>query len=224
MGRRTVAVLPFQNFTRRRDAQEVAADQVVAALTRTGSFEVLDPGAVREQILANRIILENGVSLDRAMTMLELLGADLILSGEVRTFAAPGGAKQPPTVEIGVYILDRTTGELVWSSRSVGEGDDWVVFFGAGRVYSTSALTCRIARGVVDGIVGTRGELQPYADGLAPGPQRVRERERAAQNARRARDANRRDFEQNARAERARGVNQRRAIQDQAAPPEEPSR
>jgi TolB-like protein len=224
VGRRTVAVLPFQNFTRRRDAQEVAADHVVAELTRSGSFEVLDPGVVREQILANRIVLENGVSLDRAMTMLELLGADLILSGEVRAFAAPGGAKQPPTVGFGVYVLDRATGELVWSSRSVGEGDDWVVFFGAGRVYSTSALTCRIARGVVDGIVGTRGELQPYADGLAPGPQRVRERERAAQNARRARDANRRDFEQNARAERARGVNQRRAIQDQAAPPEEPSR
>lgn len=229
VGRRTIAVLPFQNFTRRRDAQEVALDHVVAELTRSGSFEVLDPGTVREQILANRLVLENGVSLDRAMTMLELLGADLILSGEVRAFAAPGGAKQPPTVELGVYVIDRTTGELVWASRSVGEGDDWVAFFGLGRVYSTSALTCRIARGVVDELVGVRGELAPYAGTLPPGPQRMRERERTAQNQRRARDANRRDFEQNARADRARadrarGVNQRRGPQDEAAPPEETSR
>jgi TolB-like protein len=227
VGRRTIAVLPFQNLTRRRDAQEVALDQIVAELTRSGSFEVLDPGVIREQILANRIILENGVSIDRAMTMLELLGGDLVLSGEVRTFAAPGGARQPPAIELSVYVIDRSSGELVWSSRSVGEGDDWVAFFGLGRVYSTTALTCRIARGVVDGIVGARSELVSYAVKLPPSPQRVRERERTAQFQRRARDANRRDFEQNARPDRARGVNQRRAPQDQAAQParpEEPSR
>jgi TolB-like protein len=216
VGRRTIAVLPFRNLTRRRDAEAVVVDHVVAQLTRSNSFEVLDPGAVREQILANRIVLENGVSIDRAMTLLDLLGADLFLSGEVRSFAAPGGPRLPPTVEFGVFVIDRSTAELVWSSRSAGEGDDWVVFFGAGRVYSASDLACRIARGVVDGIVGERGELAAYAAYEPQGPQRLRDRNTTAQFQRRPRDVSRRDSEQNTRGERARGVNQRRP---RSAPP-----
>lgn len=160
VGRRTVAVLPFVNETSRRGAGDVVVNQVVAQLARSGAFEVLDPGAVREKLLAHRIVLEGGVSVDNAMTLLTLLDADLILSGAVQTYEARAGTRGAPKVELTAFVLDRRTSELVFSSASSGDGDRGVWFFGAGRVHTTSALSCRMIRGAVDAIVGHRPPLR----------------------------------------------------------------
>jgi TolB-like protein len=156
VGRQVIAVLPFANETSRRGAGEVVLEQFVAELARSGAFEVLDPGVVREELLANRIVLEGGVSVDNAVAILDLLQADLVLSGDIQVYVAPPGGRVPPKVQFTAYVLDRYTGELVWSSASDGGGSDGVFFFGAGRVHTASALSCRMVRGVVDRIVGER--------------------------------------------------------------------
>lgn len=181
VGRRVVAVLPFRNDSARRSADTVLHGQFVAHLARSGSFDVLDPGVVREELLAHRIILESGVSVDHAMALVELLEADLVVSGFVQVFEPKGGERRPPTVEFSSYVLDGKSGELVWSSSSTGDGEDGVLFFGAGRVHTTSSLSCRMVRGVVDGIVGDRGAA-PRSDPRSvsmPHP-RPRSRHRAA--------------------------------------------
>jgi TolB-like protein len=161
VGRRSIAVLPFTNETSRRAAGDVLLGQFVAQLARSGSFEVLDPGLVREDLLAYRIVLEGGVSVDDATTLLTLLEADFVLSGYVQVYESRSGRAGPPKVEFTSYVLDRRTGELVWSSASHGQGNEGVFFFGAGWVHTTSALSCRMARGVVDAMVGERGPIGP---------------------------------------------------------------
>lgn len=156
-GRRSIVVLPFTNETSRRGAGDVILGQFVAQLARSGSFEVLDPGVAREELLAHRIVLAGGVSVDNARVILKDLNADLVLSGYVQVYEARSGREGPPKVEFTAYVLDGRTGELVWSSASDGEGNAGVWFFGAGRVHTTGALSCRMVRGVVDGIVGRRG-------------------------------------------------------------------
>jgi hypothetical protein len=220
VGRRTIAVLPFRNETHRRGAEDVLANEVLAQLARTGSFEVLDPGVVREQLLENRIVFEGGVSIDRALTILDLVDADLVLSGIVHDYDAAAGLRTPPTVGFSAFVIDRATAEVVWSSTSTARGDDWVFLFGSGELTSPSALTCRMARGVVDGIVGERGLLGTRS--TAEPPQRMRVRWGAAQFQRHGRDANSRDFEQNAVPGRARDVNQAPGANNQAPPPKEP--
>jgi TolB-like protein len=158
--RRSVAVLPFKNGSSRRAAGEVVVGQFVAQLARSGAFEVLDPGLVREELLGHRIVLDGGVSVDQALAMLDLLQADLVLSGYVEVYEAAAG-RGAPSVEFSAYVLDGRTGELIWSSASSGAGDDGVFFFGAGRVHSAAALSCRMVHGVVDGIVGRRERLEP---------------------------------------------------------------
>jgi hypothetical protein len=132
---------------------------VLAALVRTGRFDVLDPGVVREQLLGNRIVLEGGVSVDAAMALLELLDADFVLSGYVEVYDAPVVGLAAPRVEFTTFVLDRATAELVWSSFSTGAGDDHVFFFEAGRVYTATSLSCRLARGVADALQGGRTPL-----------------------------------------------------------------
>jgi TolB-like protein len=159
VGRRSIAVLPFTNHTSRRAAADVVAGQFVAQLARSGAFEVLDPGLVREELLAHHIVLESGVSLDNAQAMLDLLQADLVLSGYVEVFEANAGTGAPKA-EFTAYVLDKRTGELVWSSASTAAGDDGVWFFRAGEVYSVAALSCRMVRGAVDAMVGHRPPLE----------------------------------------------------------------
>jgi TolB-like protein len=160
VGRRSIVVLPFQNETSRRSAGDVVVGQFVAQLARSGKFEVLDPGVVREELLGHRIVLEGGVSIDQAMAVLDLLRADLVVSGDVQVFESPTG-KQAPRVEFTAYVIDRRTSELVWSSFSSATGADRVFFFDAGKVHTATGLSCRMVRGVVDRIVGRR----PPVDG-----------------------------------------------------------
>lgn len=159
VGRRSIAVLPFVNATRRRAAGDVLAGQFLAQLARSGSFEVLDPGLARTELLSHRIVLDGGVSVANATALLELLDADFVLSGYVEAYEPRAGSAGTPKVEFTAYVMDRRSGELVWSSSSRGGGDDGVYFFGAGRVRTSSALSCRMVHGVVDGIVGQRGQL-----------------------------------------------------------------
>jgi TolB-like protein len=222
VGRRTIAVLPFENRSDRRGANEVLLNQFVAQLTRSGAFEVLDPGFVREEFLAHRIVLEGGVSIDRAMTLLDLLSADLVLSGVVERYVAPHGLRQAPLAEFTAYVIDRDTAELVWSSASHGDGDDWVHFFGLGRERTSSGLTCRMVRGVVDGIVGSRLQMGPRDTVLEAPPQGVRSRSEGAQFQRRGRVPSSGEFYENARGARARGMNQASPPADQTAAPQEP--
>jgi len=155
-GRRSIAVLPFQNQTGRRDAGEAIVVQFVKLLSWAKSFEVIEPGVVRSELLALRIILDGGVSLDAARVVLDGVRADLVLSGSVRAYEDDSGRAGAPKVEFTAYILDRRTSEIVWSSTSRGEGDDGVFFFGAGKVTTSSALACRMTRGVVDQVNGSR--------------------------------------------------------------------
>lgn len=167
VGRRSIVVLPFTNESPRRNAGELLVEQFVSQLARSGSFEVLDPGVVREELLSHRVVLEGGVSLDNAMAMLSLLNADLVVSGYVHSFESPASATAPPKVAFTAYVIDGRTAELIWSSASDGGGDDGVFFFDAGRVYNASSLSCRMVRGVVDGIRGHRPVLGAALDGSA---------------------------------------------------------
>jgi len=167
--RQTIAVLPFLNVTGRRDAGEVMALRVLAPLVAAGTIQVVEPGVVRAEMLAYRIGSAGGISLDDAQVILELLHADLVLSGTVRTFADAAGSSGAPMVDFSAWVLDRVTGELVWSSSSIAAGDDGVFFFGLGRITTASGLACSMARGLVGPLLRGRppATIQPHPAGIA---------------------------------------------------------
>jgi hypothetical protein len=147
--RRTIAVLPFQNTSGRRNAGEVMALRFLAPLLASGTVHVVEPGVVRSELLSHRIGATGGFSVDDARVVLELVRADLVLSGAVRSFEEAAGPTAAPYLEIGSWVLDRKAGQLVWSSTTSGAGDAGVYFFGLGRVTTSSALACTMAKGTV---------------------------------------------------------------------------
>jgi hypothetical protein len=120
---------------------------------------VVEPGVVRGELLSHRIGAAGGISLDDARVVLELVGADLVLSGTVRQFEDAAGAFGAPSLEVGAWVLDRKTARLVWSSSTSGAGDDGVYFFGLGRVTTASALACVMAKGAVTEMLEDRPRL-----------------------------------------------------------------
>ncbi len=151
----TVAVLPFLNESTRRNAGEVLANTFLRELHTAAGLRVVEPGLVRDEMLRFRIILEGGVSLDNARLMLELLQADLVLTGTVLAYDdAIGGGN--PRVHFTAVLLDRKNNEVVWQSTSHGLGDDGVFFFEQGKIGTANELACRLVKGAVDRMLEKR--------------------------------------------------------------------
>jgi hypothetical protein len=147
-----VAVLPFLNETSRRSAGDLVALTFMRQLSALPSYTVVDPGAIREQLLRFRITAEQGVSLDDARVLLELVNADLVLTGIVHQFD-DGSADAVPRVQFSAMLLERQNDEIVWQSTSASTGRDGVFFFDAGAVGTPGDLTCRMVQRVVQRMV-----------------------------------------------------------------------
>jgi len=147
---KTVAVLPFLNESQRRAAGELVALQLARQLEASGRFRVVEPGEMRDELRRYRIVMENGVSLDVARVLLELVHADLVVGGTVYDYQ---DAEDAPMVDFSAVVLQRQGEEIVWQSTSHARGDDGVFILDAGRVGTASALSCRMARALVDDLL-----------------------------------------------------------------------
>jgi hypothetical protein len=154
----TVAVLPFVNQTRRRGAGEILALEFSRGFAAAGEFRLLEPGIVRAQLLLNRIVMEDGVSLDQARIISGTLEADLVVAGYVFDYDDVAGA---PSSNFTVLVIDRKTGRVVWESTSFNRGADSGTLFDLNMVSTAPRLTCRMAREVIDGMTGATGKVGP---------------------------------------------------------------
>jgi hypothetical protein len=145
----SVAVLPFVNEARHRDAGELVALEFVHRLAATGRFQPLEPGAVRDQLLGLRMVLESGISVDAARALLGTLDADLVVTGYVHEYQDPAGSGAP-RVAFTAFALDRRSGRIAWQASSHSRGDEGVWFFDSGRVSTARDLACRMVRGAVE--------------------------------------------------------------------------
>jgi TolB-like protein len=149
--RYSVALIPFRNLSGRKYAGEIAKLHFLNQLMRSAHFAVVEPGLVREQLLKYRIIMEAGPSFANAevFSSRRSLGVDLVLSGTVFDYEDAVGI---PKVAFSVKIIDGRSSELVWSSRSRNSGDEDVVFFDVGRVYTGHRLASEMAWGTVEAL------------------------------------------------------------------------
>jgi hypothetical protein len=147
----SIAVLPFVNLTIRRGAGELVALQFARQFAAAEGYRVLEPGLVRQELLGRRIVMEDGVSVDQARTILNALEADLVVAGYV--FAYDDAASMPGA-NFTVVIIDRKTGRIVWESTSYNQGDDSETVFGLRKVATAPALACRMIRNAVDTLAG----------------------------------------------------------------------
>jgi TolB-like protein len=140
-----IALLPFKNQSNRRYAGEIISTLFAAQLAKLPQVIVVDPGAARQTMLANRLIMEGGVSLDQAQTLFGDLHADLILTGRVSEFVEAGNGGVPKIL-FSAQLLERQTRRILWSIESRNSGSDGVYFFELGTVRNPSLLADEMIR------------------------------------------------------------------------------
>ncbi|MBW2543221.1 MAG: hypothetical protein JRF15_14140 [Deltaproteobacteria bacterium] len=149
--RYSVAVIPFLNLSQRRNAGRILELHFVNQLLRNESLSVVDPGLVRQELLANRVVMAAGPSLENARVLSsdESLGADLIFSGVVFDYQDGYGI---PKVDFSLTVIEKESHKVVWSSRSYSTGTEGVLFFDLGRVYTAHQLAAEMARGATEAL------------------------------------------------------------------------
>ncbi|MBI5576036.1 MAG: hypothetical protein HY896_06690 [Deltaproteobacteria bacterium] len=155
--KKSIAVLPLANDSTRRNAGDIMALHLVRRLSEHGSFEVSEPGVVRQALLMSRTIMEGGLSIPQADLLREMLGVDLVMSGNVYEYDDYSGPGGNPKVNFTVRIYDTKTRQVVWSSISFNRGDDRVIFFNQGRVNTAYALASGMTRAVVERMMDEDG-------------------------------------------------------------------
>jgi TolB-like protein len=142
----TVAVVPFLNFSVRRNAGEILGLEFIRNLKRFEQFDVVEPGMVRQQLLTMRIIIPEGISLANADALFAALNVDLILAANIVDYQDYQGVFGKPKVDFFVQLIERKSRSVVWSSVSYNEGDDGVFFFDLGRVNTAHAMASQMTR------------------------------------------------------------------------------
>jgi hypothetical protein len=161
----TVAVVPFLNMSGTRNAGEILELEFIRNLKTFEQFDVMEPGVVRQQLLALRMIIPEGISLANADALFATLNADLILAASVNEYQDYQGVFGNPKVDFFVQLIERKSRSVVWSSVSHNEGDDGVFFFDRGKVNTAHAMASQMTRWI--------GEMM-VAGGKRPQGKRVR--------------------------------------------------
>jgi TolB-like protein len=146
-----IAVLPFLNRARQAYAGELVSLGVVRGLAGVDRLRVLEPGVVRDLALRYRLILEGGVTVHQARTMLGALEVDVVVTGEVFEYV-DGGSAGATRASFSITAMDGRTGKVVWQSRSYDLGDEGRTLFDFGEVVTVQELRCLMIRNVVDGM------------------------------------------------------------------------
>lgn len=146
----TVAVVPFLNFSGRKNAGGILELEFIRNLKRFEQFDVIEPGMVRQQLLAMRMIIPEGISLANADALFATLDSDLILAANVTEYLDYQGVFGNPKVDFFVQLIERKSRSVVWSSVSHNEGDDGVFFFDRGKVNTAHAMASQMTRWVLE--------------------------------------------------------------------------
>ncbi len=142
----TVAITPFVNLSGRKYAGDMMVLHLAKELKKFKNFNVIEFGIVRQAFLELRIVMDQGISLANADSVLALLDADLIVSGTVTDYDDYQGMSGKPKVGFTTQLIAKKGREVVWSSDSYNEGDDGVFFFDVGRVNTAYTMASQMAQ------------------------------------------------------------------------------
>lgn len=145
-----VAVLPFSNESTRRQAGEILAYRLIAAIVGVPQVTIVEPGEVRRVLLETRLIQEGGLTYAQAELLRGLLDVDLVVTGTVFDYADPGIYDEAPMVGFTTIVIDARRRQVASVTFSHGTGRDGVRFFKLGEIRTADRLADELVRGVVD--------------------------------------------------------------------------
>ncbi len=143
-GAKSVAVLPFNNISGKRDAAEIVSNIFITALFRSGKFKVEEPGNIMQFMIQERVTTVGELDLEKLQVLANRFKVDSVIVGTVEEFDEGKTMETPvPVVALSARMINPKSGTIVWSAQNKRKGDDYIVVFDFGRVRSITTLTKR---------------------------------------------------------------------------------
>jgi hypothetical protein len=131
---RTIAVMPFENYTNDKMADERVRDTFMTSLFSTGLVYVIPSGEVARGI--SRLGLSNprAPSPEQIAKLAVIIGADAIITGAVREYGqVRSGATSANVISLSMQMIEKESRKVVWTaSSSKGGISIWDRLFGGG--------------------------------------------------------------------------------------------
>jgi len=129
---RSIAVLPFENFTKDTFAGEKIRRIVITELLMRG-VDVTEPGEVTKLLRELNVTSLRSIKTKEIQKVGETLGVDAVMSGSVEAFGISNGINVTyPEVTINLMLLETGSGKIIWSVRdSTGGASFWTRHFRA---------------------------------------------------------------------------------------------
>jgi len=126
-----VAVLPFENLTQDRFANEKIRELVMMRLLKRG-VDVIEPGEVNDLLRSMRIRSLKRLTRNEIVEIGKRLDIDAVITGSVSTYEIKRALSVTyPEVSIYLNLIDARSGSILWATwHSSGGADFWTRHFG----------------------------------------------------------------------------------------------
>ncbi len=131
---KTVAVMPFENFSRDTVAADRVRDVFINKLLSTGEIYVLPTGEVTRGVGLVGITNPSAPSAEEIVKLAGIIKVDAIITGAVREYeAVRSGSTSANIISMSLQMIETRTGKTVWTASSTKGGISmWDRLFGGG--------------------------------------------------------------------------------------------
>ena len=119
----TVAVMPFENFTKEQTAPERIRDVFITMLLSTGSIYVIPSGEVAKGIAVAGVSNPTAPTGEEVIKLTNAVKANAVITGVVKEYGElRSGTTSANIISVSVQMIEGQTGRVVWSASSTKGG------------------------------------------------------------------------------------------------------
>ncbi|MBI4682023.1 MAG: hypothetical protein HY757_02850 [Nitrospirae bacterium] len=128
-----VAVMPFDNLTNEKYADQIVRQLVISEILASGFLDVVFPGEVQKVINELDIKSVSSLSKQQITALGKALNVEAIITGSVEEYGeVKMGNISAPQVTVSLMMADAGTGSIVWSITKTRGGASFLArHFGA---------------------------------------------------------------------------------------------
>ncbi len=146
-----IAVMPFQNSSKVKDAGSIATYIFIVELFKDKKFIPVEYGEVRRLVVDLRVRERGELDFKKTERISESSGVDGILVGTVDIYREKDGTA-PPEAEISARLIDARRDKILWCDSFRLKGDDDIIVLDWGRINTAENVVYKAASKLLKGM------------------------------------------------------------------------
>ncbi|MGA2192040.1 MAG: CsgG/HfaB family protein [Nitrospirota bacterium] len=120
---RDIAVMPFANFSKDKDAGQKVRELFITELYVSGAFkDIVDEGEMLEVMKKLKVRETDSFGKETIKTLGDNLGVQAIIFGTVEEFTERAGSGKGAVFAVSLRMVDVETGQILWLGNASKEG------------------------------------------------------------------------------------------------------